>query len=119
MTSDPAQTMIDELDQLLDQERQALLDGDLERIARLMETKESLIDRLNELSDIERQDLDGVRDKVTRNQALLTSAMEGIRAVADRIADLRHVRQGLATYDQSGRRQQHSTSGSQTVERRA
>ena len=119
MTQDTAQDMIDELDTLLDQERQALVDGDLEQIGRLVARKADLIGRINLLDTLERSQLAQVHDKVTRNQVLLHSAMEGIRAVASRMADLRSVRQGLETYDRAGRKNRFDTQSHTSMEKRA
>lgn len=119
MTSETAQAMIEELDQLLDRERHALLAGDLDQIARILSLKETLIDRINTLEALERDDLSGVQMKLSRNQTLLNGAMDGIRAVADRMADLRRVRQGLDTYDGHGRKTRHSTRTQGSIERRA
>lgn len=92
------------LDDLLDRERAALIDGDLDRVAGWTERKAVLMTEIGKADIGERSDLDRLRDKVNRNQALLGCALEGIRAVADRMAELRHVRQGLDTYDRSGRK---------------
>lgn len=119
MKSETTQAAIDELDQLLDRERQALLVGDLDQIARILLLKEALIDRINALEAPERDHLNGVQAKFTRNQMLLNGAMDGIRAVADRMADLRRVRQSLETYDGNGRKTRHSTRTQGSVERRA
>lgn len=119
MSHETAQAVIDELDQLLDRERQALLTGDLDQVARIVELKETLIRQINDLDAGEWADVAEVRSKLTRNQALLNSALEGIRAVADRMADLRRVRQSLETYDKSGRRTRHITQSGGQVERRA
>ncbi len=124
MTLEAQQAIIDELDQLLEKEREALLAGDLEQIGRLMELKEQLIDKINSLdaeakAALDRSALSQMQDKMTRNQALLQGAMEGIRAVADRIAGLRRVREGLETYDQAGRKTQHTTGLKGHVEKRA
>ncbi len=119
MTQHDAQALIDDLDTLLDRERQALIDGDLEFLARILTHKQGLIDNINAMGTLERKHLAHVHDKVTRNQALLNSAMEGIRAVADRMADLRRVRHGLETYDRSGRRKRFEMQASPGVEKRA
>lgn len=119
MKTETAQSVIEELDQLLDRERQALLAGDLEQIARILVLKEALIDQINAFDAAERDNLERVHDKLTRNQTLLKGAMEGIRAVADRMADLRRVRQGLETYDRSGRKTRHDTQPNSNVEKRA
>lgn len=119
MTQQAAQDLIDELDTLLDQERQALIDGDLELLGRMLEKKQNLIENINKIDALEREHLIHVHDKVTRNQELLNSAMEGIRAVANRMADLRRVRQGLETYDQTGRKTRYETQAPSSLEKRA
>lgn len=119
MTTAASQDVIDELDQLLERERAALLAGDLDTIARILDLKEALIDRINGFDATDHAPLGRLREKLGRNQALLVGAMEGIRAVADRMADLRRVRLGLETYDKSGRRHRHQPGIPGTVERRA
>lgn len=119
MTHQAAQNLIDELDTLLDRERQALVDGDLDLLGRMLAQKQGLIEQINAMDALERERLTQVHDKVTRNQELLNSAMEGIRAVANRMADLRRVRNGLETYDQSGRKTRFETQGHSSVEKRA
>ncbi len=119
MTHSTAQTLINDLDTLLDQERLALIDGDLEMLGRMLAQKQELIDNINATESLEREQLKEVHDKVTRNQELLNSAMEGIRAVASRMADLRRVRQGLETYDQTGRKTRFETQTQPSVEKRA
>jgi hypothetical protein len=96
--------IIADLDDLLDRERRALLDGDLEAVTRCLREKERLIDILvrHQLPDDAGTGV--VRDKAARNQILLDGALEGIRAVADRIATMRRIRDTLETYDHTGRK---------------
>lgn len=119
MTDETHQKLIDALDNLLDCEREALLGGQLDQIGKLMSTKEDLIDKINALQPDERPALERVHQKVTRNQALLNSALDGIRAVANRMADLRRVRSGLETYDSRGNKRTFGTLRSSNVEKRA
>lgn len=119
MSHDDAQTLIDRLDDLLEQERAALLEGDLEAITTLLETKERLIDALNTLTEAERPEMDAVEAKVRRNQALLDGALQGIRQVAARMAALRRVRRGLETYDASGTKTTIEGEAEYSVEKRA
>lgn len=119
MTPETAKDLIAELDLLLDRERSALIGGNLDQIANLMEQKEALIERLRKIGATESKELDHVHGKVVRNHALLASAMEGIRAVSDRMAELRRVRQGLETYDSRGRKTRIQATGQSTVEKRA
>ncbi|WP_164660751.1 flagellar export chaperone FlgN [Tropicibacter sp. Alg240-R139] len=119
MKNETPTELIGALDELLDLERMALIDGELERLGTLLPQKERLIDRINMLDSVEREVLAGVQSKVTRNQSLLNSAMEGIHAVANRMAELRRVRRGLETYDESGRKMKHNTQMSKKLEKRA
>ncbi len=119
MTHDTIDSMIDDLDALLDSERRALVSGNLDELSQLHERKEKLISALNALDRLEAKALAGVRKKMSRNQALLSSAMEGIRTVADRMAELRRIRQSLSTYDRDGKRHQIPTSTEQKLEKRA
>ena len=102
--SDPAGVILASLDDLLDRERSALLEGDLEAVSRSLREKERLIDALNGIRPAEGDLLGAIREKVQRNQVLLDGALDGIRAVADRMSALRRIRETLETYDQSGRR---------------
>ncbi|KIC20657.1 flagellar biosynthesis protein FlgN [Leisingera sp. ANG-Vp] len=118
--SDPKpQQMIDELDLILDRERTALMAGDLGKLEELLAKKEKIIGKLNAVTEFERESLAHVQTKVSRNQQLLDSAMEGIRAVAARMAELRRIRKGLDVYDQAGRRTRYGTRGASRLEKRA
>ncbi len=115
MGNDP----IKALEDLLDLERTALVQGDLGDLGRLTPEKENLIGAINELNVLDSDDLIRVQKKVARNQALLTSAAEGIRAVADRMSELRRVRQEFSTYDASGQRSGFAVRGRAKLEKRA
>ncbi|MFD1510118.1 flagellar biosynthesis protein FlgN [Lacimonas salitolerans] len=116
MTDDAQNMICDALEDLLDRERAALLAGDIEGLGRLADEKERL---LTQVSGHEHTRLDGLQAKAARNQELLNSALEGIRAVASRLQALRDVRNTLNTYDQSGRRQSIEGLTRPQVERRA
>ncbi|WP_293574060.1 flagellar biosynthesis protein FlgN [Phaeobacter sp.] len=119
MTEQTPQEMIETLDEILDAERTALIGGDLHELEPLLAKKEKIIDALNMVGDLERESLQKVQTKVSRNQELLDSAMEGIRAVASRMAELRRIRRGLDVYDQAGRKTRYATRGAATLEKRA
>ncbi|PVA09707.1 flagellar protein FlgN [Pelagivirga sediminicola] len=104
MTHDAQTRLIDDLDALLDRERAALLTGDLEAIAAILHDKEKLIDRLNTLAPASRSAVSTLKEKVMRNQELLDGALEGIRAVAGRMAAVRKARRSLETYDNRGQK---------------
>jgi len=113
------QSLINALDDILEEEREALTQGELHKLEALLARKEELFDKLNRISDLEQDALNDVHGKVTRNQALLGSAMQGIKAVATRMAELRKVRKGLEVYNRSGQRTSFATSGSLKLEKRA
>lgn len=119
MTEPTAQDLIDKLDKLLETERAALLAGDLETIGHLLEQKEHLIDRLNMIAPPDQPALAGLHHKVTRNQALLDGALQGIRKVATRMAAMRRIRRSLETYDKAGQRQTIEGEVLHKVEKRA
>jgi flagellar biosynthesis/type III secretory pathway chaperone len=118
-TTEQASVILASLDDLLDRERTALLNGDLDAISRGLREKERLIDALNALHDAQDENLSAIRNKALRNQILLENALTGIRAVADRVSALRRVRDTLETYDQSGRKTAISTLRTGQVEKRA
>lgn len=117
--TEQASVILTSLDDLLDRERIALLNGDLDAISRGLREKERLLDGLNALHGDQDEDLSAIRNKALRNQVLLESALTGIRAVADRVAALRRVRDTLETYDQSGRKTAISTLRTGQIEKRA
>ena len=119
MTDHTPQHLIDRLDGLLEQERLALLGGNLDEIARIAEEKEKLIDALNAAPLNQDDALSKLQEKVARNQVLLDGALQGIRKVAARLAALRRIRKTLETYDADGRKQTIQGEVSRKVEKRA
>ena len=77
-----------------------------------------LVQRLEQQRDQIPHDLGARREKLLRNQALLANAMQGIRAVETRLAELRRLRAGLETYDRDGRRSRVPAQRSPRVEKR-
>lgn len=81
--------------------------------------KEKLIGAINELQVFDSAELIRLQEKVERNQALLNSAAEGIRAVASRMAELRRVRQEFSTYGADGQRNGFAVRRNSKLEKRA
>ncbi len=122
MTDKMAETKeqtIGALDALLEREREALLAGDLDQIVAQLEEKQALIEALNTLPEAGRAGLEALQGKVLRNQALLDSALEGIRSVAARMSALHQIRRSLDTYDESGRKTTIEGLRKRTMEKRA
>ena len=111
-------TTIQQLDDLLRAERAALLDGDFDKIAELLDLKESLTQDLNQEA-ITPADLAPLRDGMHRNQELFDHALAGIRNVAARLGDLNRIRKSMDTYDAYGRRTTIDAPKKNKLERRA
>lgn len=119
MTSEATQKEIAALDALLERERDALIEGELDELVGLFDEKKTLIERVNEKSDVAAEALQQLQKKAARNQGLLDSALQGIRSVATRMGTLHRVRQTLDTYDESGQRRTIEARPSRKVEKRA
>lgn len=111
--------VMDALDDVLEQERAALLSGNLEAIGRLLGQKEALIEELSVLEEVEASALHDLTGKMKRNQDLLDHALEGIRSVAGRLAAMRRVRSSLDTYDADGKKRSINMSNDTSLEKRA
>lgn len=107
------------LSRLLDVERGALLDGDLDRLTGLGDEKAALVAALNDAPHAATPDLLPVQVKLQRNQALLDGAMEGIRGVAARMAAFRRIKRAFDTYDAQGQRQTIRGQVARRMEKRA
>ena len=119
MKTETAQSIINRLDDLLEAERDALLQGDLDKIPVMLEEKENLIDALNDNGPETKAGLQELQIKVERNQALLDGALQGIRKVAARMAAFRRIRRSLETYDESGQKRTIQGDVERRVEKRA
>lgn len=119
MTDNTIEAQIDALDDLLDDERSALLEGDIDRISRLHGRKAELIDHLSKLDREDSEHLHALGQKVGRNQELLNSAADGIRSVARRLAEIRETRSKLDTYGSDGRKKSYDMQPKRSLEKRA
>jgi ferric-dicitrate binding protein FerR (iron transport regulator) len=111
--------LLDELYEILDQERQALIAGDLDRIAGFAQRKEALFEALKAADLPAPPDLEALQAKATRNQALFDASLAGIRSVSNRLAALRQVGSSLDVYNASGARQTVSLRDGGSLEKRA
>ena len=119
MNTSQSKTIIESLDVLLERERQALIGGHLDAVPDILSRKETLLSRLSAQSGFQAKHLTHLRDKVSRNQILLESALRGIHEVADRISTLRRAQRSLETYDSAGGKTVIVTRPEHKMERRA
>lgn len=119
MPTKPEINLIKSLEEVLELERTALVQGDLDRLHHTAPEKEKLIGAINDLEVLDSDELIRLRKKVERNQALLNSAADGIRAVANRMAELRRVRQEFSTYGADGQRNGFAVRQHVKLEKRA
>ena len=106
-----------EVERLLDEERAALLSGDLKALAALVQRKEALARELTD-SEPAHGALAALRAKAERNAELLSAAAKGVRTVIRRIADIRDANGPLRTYGRDGTQQTLGSAGG-SLEKRA
>ena len=111
-------TTVSKLDALLKAERQALISGDFDAIARFFDEKQALLEQMEHTMP-ERGILEPLREKLRRNHELFNQALAGLRNVANRIGDVSRVRRVLNTYDAKGRARKIDAPGTPLLERRA
>ncbi|WP_299147442.1 flagellar biosynthesis protein FlgN [uncultured Tateyamaria sp.] len=119
MKDDLTQATVDSLNDLLDTERAALLEGNLEDVSRLHLRKEGLINSLNVPDFSGGYEVGALQEKLRRNQLLLDAALDGVRSVTRRLASIRQVRQSLDTYDSLGKKCTVTVADGGTLEKRA
>ena len=115
-TENPTET--DRLQALIEAEREALLNGDFDRIAELLDEKQALVEALDSHPP-QPESLAPLKDGLRRNQELFDQALAGIRNVASRLGELGRVRRSLDTYNEKGQRFQITTPARKRLEKRA
>ena len=93
---------VKELEDLLDRERGALIEGDFDEIERLLVRKSELIHAIGTDENVEAAELEIARKKISANRTLFDEALTGIRSVSARLEALRALRGGPVTYDVRG-----------------
>lgn len=107
------------IEELLDNEREVIMGGRLEDLARLVEEKETLLRSVEGIALPNPQTLKRLKEKADRNQVLLGSVVKGVRSVSARLQMLRNPQTSLKTYSASGSRHALGSAESTTMERRA
>lgn len=119
MARSNAEEIVGSLDDVLELERAALLKGDVDKINRLADRKEDLMSKIGALQDVPESLLTPLKAKLHRNRDLIEHALEGIRAAADRMNDMKRARDGLQTYDRNGKLSDLPSPAKRSVEKRA
>ncbi|WP_368185795.1 hypothetical protein [Aestuariibius sp. HNIBRBA575] len=93
--------VVKDLLNLLDEEREVILEGRFEKLESSSARKSALFIKLNEVSADERS-LTMLAATVSRNQALLRAAMRGLADASKRIKDVQRAHGTLSTYNGNG-----------------
>ena len=93
---------ISKLNDVLAREREALLSADYSALAPLAAIKEKLLQDMIILPPPSKE-LAGLKAKMQTNLELTSAALRGVAAAQERLTALETVRDGLTTYDQSGK----------------
>ena len=91
---------IQKLHRLLEEERAALLAGDLDAIKYLAVEKEVLVQQFGDTNTRELAQLSGA---LARNGALLSAAQDGVTLVMTTLREQREARETLSGYDSTGK----------------
>jgi flagellar biosynthesis/type III secretory pathway chaperone len=109
---------VETFENLLDEEHDALINGDFERIAELMQEKQGLVEKLPAVCD-RPEALTMIRDRMARNHRLFDQSLAGLRNVASHLGVLAHVRKTLSTYNGKGQKETLTGQISKRLEKRA
>ncbi len=113
-TDDAAGALAD----LLEEEREALLHGHLERVGEMIERKEALISEISE-AQVAPDGLPRLQEAMARNHVLFEQALAGLRSAIGRVGALQSLRRSMVTYSASGRREDIAAPVRNRLERRA
>ena len=100
--SDNDLRVIDELEDLFDRERNAILKGELGKLKRLVIHKEKLMQRITAFSIMDQDVLFKLQNKARSNQQLLEASLRGVQMISDRIKAIKAGPLNLKTYNQAG-----------------
>lgn len=111
-------SIVERLESLIDEEKEALLKGDLPALPGILDEKIQIFDDL-ENHGARRSDLERLSEKAERNQKLLDEALAGIRSTAQSLTQLRQARRSIETYDFMGRKRTLTPDADMSVEKKA
>ena len=111
-----AETLLDDLVDMLRLEREMIRSGDFGALNALAERKESL---LRDLVGAPVTGLERIRAMAEENQRILNAALKGVRAAQRRWQMIRDASKALNSYDPQGRARTIRPDGTGSLERRA
>lgn len=106
------------LDRVLDEERNALLRGQLQSLDRSYRIKFLEKHSKTNFGDLRDFRVDVIRRKLKRNEELYDSAVEGIESARNRLNDILRTKQNLTTYTRNGKSQKVWLTRSSSFERK-
>lgn len=118
MTDLLGNTPAKELEELLDFEREKILEGSLEACSNITREKIRLIDHFLKDGPPDGRVVALIRAKASRNQQLLAEVVRALRSVNGRLKAAQSQGKALDTYTKAGLRQQLGSNGSVRFERR-
>ena len=86
---------------LLDDERQALVTGQLDKLMELMERKSAMLSDLRS-APLSKSEIELLAVKTQQNQHLFAAALKGAQSAKQRIEAAQQVQQGFSVYDRRG-----------------
>ncbi|MEM1362016.1 MAG: hypothetical protein AAGF94_09910 [Pseudomonadota bacterium] len=103
--SDTNTVAVEEIEDILDAERDALISGDLDSIDSFAARKADLLAEISEQHTALAPEIyKRLSEKALHNQNLLFGAARGIAAVRQRLLDIQNVHCGAGSYDRKGQR---------------
>lgn len=91
------------LEELLLKEREAIMNGQYDRLERMTVEKESLLKALSK-TRLEAEVLARLREQTERNGILLDAMRAGVGSALERLRAIQEPSPGLQTYDEAGRK---------------
>ncbi len=117
MTLFNTQSIVDQLEDVLDKEYRLMLAVDFSGLARLLPEKEALFDKVAQ-QQIDPLKLRHMRDRAERNKIMLDCVTRGVKSAVERLDRINSPNADLKTYDGLGRRKTFGTDD-HTLRRRA
>lgn len=107
-----------ELSALIEEERAALVGGELDKLETLMERKEAMVSALSTLQ-LDAKTVAPLREGLRYNTELYEQSLAGLRNVSERISLFNRLRKSMDTYTAEGHKKAVGVDESHRLERRA